>query len=183
MRRAEAEDLVEAWLRELGLHAVQESFRPKRFAGVHKRTLSLAGGEQADRVWLLAEEPDPAALEVGRFNTIPTGTALFSLPKEAGEVLYKATLAARSDWFDDDWEQVREQLFKRAAPRLRKLLKRPVWVVDLHTGEAAPEQRLGYTAGAEDWVSRSGKLAQVGVANVGFALTDPAAPLATRPPG
>ena len=91
----------------------------------------------ADEIFLSHSLPDPSSLqssviiEAGRF-----GWASSFVPIQTERVLFLTQAGAKSDWWDAETRQIREnsaslEVFQRVAAVLRKRLRRPTWAYNI----------------------------------------------------
>lgn len=184
MRPQEFSLVVQEVTTRLGLTAilVKRGRNPRLELPQMPGPIVMSDGSAADWLFLTREPPDLATIDPRELRPGKWGWLQCDVPREEGRVLYLAEVAAKSDWYDQQTRQVLENpealsLFRRVAPYFRRRLRRPVWV---HwapgagpEAEASPFRNLGYSAGALEWVRGGGQLAQVGVPNVRYALSDP----------
>jgi hypothetical protein len=124
---------------------------------------------------------DRAALERDDPRRVPLaklGCVSCDFPQLSGEVLYKAQLGAKSDWYDLATRTAHEnpaviRLFERVVPQFRRMLARPVWVINTITGAQGPRSSVGYSLGAANWAARGGELRARGVQNVSYEIRSP----------
>ncbi len=107
------------------------------------------------------------------------GWVIVGVPRVEGSCLFSVTLAARSDWWDRAQDQVLEK--KDALRRYDRIWRRwkshvftPMLVRHIPTGAAGLVTRVGYSAGAAEWVRQGGILRQEGTANNEYLLPEPA---------
>lgn len=112
-------------------------------------------------------------------NRIPgkLGWVEVTPPVENNNVLLKAEIASKSDWYDADFNIQQENaavhsLFRKAAAPVRKYLRFPVWAKNkTYNTPWQPYRDIGYSPGIVEWVKGGGELRQWGVKNIIYSIS------------
>ena len=107
------------------------------------------------------------------------GWVQLDLPTELPDTLLLGTLAAKSEWHDNDagmtfrnGDAIKQ--FAQVSKVIQQPLKGPMWVRNTKTGASGMYRNFCYSEGAKQWLDRGGKLGQEGVANNEYLVSDPA---------
>ena len=180
MRPAEFSALICEAADKFGLYVIRWGFgRDRRLELAESQNpIVMSDGTPAQRVFLATEQPDPALIDPAHLRPGEWGWIDSDVPREEEDILYIAQMAAKSDWYDAEREQIMENpaslaLFRRIVPAFRRRLKRPVWAYSIQGGQPVAYRDIGYSQGAEEWCRRGGQLRQLGVANVRFTIGEP----------
>ena len=186
MRPAEFSEIVEEVATKHGLAVILRRYGLRRHLEIAEvaGTIAMSDGRPADEIYLSFEAPRPAVPEVDGLNPAQLGWVSSDVPREVGDILFLAQMAAKSDWWASELGKVLQNpvslvLFKRIAPAFRRRLKRPVWARDVDAvGEARAYRDIGYSGGVVQWVKQGRELAQAGPAldkpgNVRFFIEKP----------
>jgi hypothetical protein len=84
-------------------------------------------------VYLTRAEPDLTLIDPDNPRPRQLGWVRIDVPREEGHALLLATIAAKSDWYDEVADQMKEDkaavdLFNTVTPFFRKRLRFPVWL-------------------------------------------------------
>jgi hypothetical protein len=162
-------------VRRYDLHAILHRRRPHRFEELSlANTAVMSDGTLADEVFFGTMKLAPTLFDEQHLGTGKFGLVLCELPFISGGHLLMGRISTKSEWYDRDAGTRGDNkdalvLFRRLAPRFRKYLIYPVWVLHTISGEVWPDRRYGYSSGALDWVASGGRLGQRGVQNLRFA--------------
>jgi len=170
-------DWVKATVKELSLVALLEPLRIhaplERWDGAVE---DLAG---AYRVYFTMLPVESGEIASKGLNPAERGCVYIDVPSVKDGALLLVELAARSDWWDEEDKTIKEnpvsiQLHGQLSRRLKKLVKRPVWVRNITMPDHPPrlDKSVGYTEGAKVWFRNGGELMQRGVLNIRFEIRD-----------
>ena len=118
--------------------------------------------------------PPPDAVVPGQLGWI-----VADRPRTQGSVLYLGTIAARSDWTDDEGVQHESEAAHRIYAQVSRIFKEglysPVFATNSKTGRSARYQDIWFSADAAAWERAGNQLKQEGVEGVSFCVAAPSA--------
>src|SRR6266542_4889014 len=134
--------------------------------GNEQGSILMPDRARADDIFLTSDAPLISGLSPNDLRAAEWGWVQIDVPTVDGNALYLADVGAKSDFYDEQTNQMLENptsisLFTAVANVIRKRLKRPVYKYSPTFGGGYSVTRgIGYTDGAKEWEDRGGVLAQ-----------------------
>lgn len=164
MTRSECEGVLRDIARELSLHLVLVVPGNPEQIEVASSTgpFTMTTGKQAEWVYLSKAPVSVVQLQSSHTQPAVWGWVRCILPHQEGNVLYKADLACKSDYYEPETKTVHEnpasiEIYRRVLKLLKRKLPFQTYIGP-EGGELKPCRGEKHSQGTVDWVLAGGRL-------------------------
>jgi hypothetical protein len=176
MRPEEFREVVRRLRARLQFHVILHRFFPPILELAKEDGLTLSDGSDPDSLFLTTDKPQGSQMRSPHeVNGAAWGWVEIDVPRERDGVLYLAQMGAKSDWYDEAADAVRENsdgpsLFRKIARELSGELAGPTWARNVVYGGEEAYPSILYSPGAAELAGSGGELRQPDVDNIVFSI-------------